>query len=397
MRARLAAIRRSLPDAFWVVWLGTLVNRAGGFVLPMLGYYLTAERGLTRGQAVAIATCHGVGMMGAALLGGVLADRIGRRATMALSLFAGAVMLLALAEARDPIAIGAAAAALGLVGDLYRPAVMAFVSDVVPAADRPRAFGVLYWAINLGFTIAPLAAGAMAGWSYRALFIGDAVTMALYGVIVLAWVPETRPVAAVAATGPRVSLATVLTDRVFMIFVGLILATTLVFHQSTVTLSLHLEHAGYATATYGAIIAVNGVLIIVVQPWVTAWLGGRASAPVLAVAAVLCGVGMGGHGLATTVPLHAVAVAVWTAGEIVQSPFFGSVVATLAPPEARGRYQGVFGMSSGVAAMLAPLTGQATVAAFGPRGPWALCAVLGVLAALGLLATARGRAARGVR
>jgi MFS family permease len=394
--ARLVELRRGLPPAFWLVWLGTLVNRAGGFVLPMLGYYLTEERGLSRGAAVAIGTCYGAGAMVAGIAGGVLADRLGRRRTMALSLLGGAATMLALAEARTPTTIGAAAAALGLVGELYRPAVMAFVADVVPAADRPRAFGALYWAINLGFTVAPLAAGALAGWSYRALFIGDAATMAIYGLIVLARLPEARPVVT-AADPPAVSLATVLRDRVFMVFVGLTLATALVFHQSTLTLSVHLAHQGYAASTYGAIVAVNGVLIIAVQPWLAAWATRHDSTRVLVAAALLCGVGFGMHGLGAAVPLHVAAVVVWTLGEILQSPFYGTVVSTLAPPTARGRYQGVFSVAFGMAAMGAPSTGQAAVAVAGPRGPWLACVILAAAAALGLGASAAGRRARGVR
>lgn len=396
MFARLVELRRGLPSAFWLVWLGTLVNRAGGFVLPMLGYYLTEARGLSRGEAVAIGTCYGAGAMVAGVVGGVLADRLGRQRTMALSLLGGAVAMLALAEARDPIAIGAAAAALGLVGELYRPAVMAFVADVVPAADRPRAFGALYWAINLGFTIAPLAAGALASWSYRALFIGDAATMAAYGLIVLTRLPESRP-APTSADAPAVSLPAVLGDRVFMTFVGLTLATALVFHQSTLTLSVHLAQQGYAASTYGAIVAVNGVLIIALQPWLAAWATRHDSARVLTLAALLCGVGFGLHGVGAAVPLHVTAVVVWTLGEILQSPFYGTVVSTLAPATARGRYQGVFSVAFGMAAMGAPSTGQAAVALGGPRGPWVACAVVGALAAVGLRATAAGRRARGVR
>jgi MFS family permease len=311
-------------------------------------------------------------------------------------LLGGAVALLALSEARGAAAIGAAAAALGVVGEVYRPAVMAFVADVVPAPQRPRAFAALYWAINLGFTIAPLAAGALASWSYRALFIADAATMAIYGVIVAVRLPATPPLV-VDDDAPRVSLTTVLRDRVFLAFVVLTFAVGLVFHQSTMTLSVHLEHAGYAASTYGGIVAVNGALIILVQPWLAAWAAGKDSTRVLAIAAVLAGLGMGLHGADDAVVVQVIAVVVWTTGEILQSPFFGTVVSTLAPPEARGRYQGVFAVAFGTAAMAAPSTGQAAVAVGGVRGPWLLCAILGVAAAVGLLATARGRRARGVR
>ncbi len=394
MRSWLAATRRSLPDAFWLVWLGTLINRAGGFVLPLLAYYLTGPRGLGQDQAAWIASAYGAGLVAAGLVGGVLADRLGRRLTMAGSLLAGAAMMIALSEARGVVAIALAAAGLGVVGELYRPAVMAYVTDVVPTADRPRAFAFIYWAINLGFATAAVVGGVIAGWSYRALFIGDAATMALYGLLVLARVRESRPPLAADPTTAG-SLAAVVRDRVFITFVGLGLASSLVFYQSTVTLATYLDGQGLSAASYGLVIAVNGVLIIVAQPAITGALVGRDGSRVLAAAAVVAGLGFGLHGLGAALPIHVLAVVIWTVAEILQSPYYASTVAALAPAAMRGRYQGVFGMSFGVGAMAGPPAGALAVATLGATGPWIACAVLGVATGVGYLVTARGRRARG--
>ena len=394
MRRRLAAIRRSLPDAFWIVWLGTLVNRAGGFVLPLLAFYLTRERGLTQGDAALIASAYGAGLVAAGLVGGVLADRLGRRLTMAGSLLGGAVMMLTLSAARGVPGIAAAAAGLGLVGELYRPAVMAYVTDVVPAADRPRAFAFVYWAINLGFTTAAVLGGVLAEHSYRVLFIADAATMAVYALIVLAFVDESRPAAAI---DPRTagSLLAVLGDRVFMIFVGLGFTASLVFYQSSVTLATYLDGQGQSAATYGRIIGLNGVVIILAQPWLTTRFAKADGSRVLAVAALLAGGGMAIHGLGAALAIQLTAVLIWTFGEILQSPFYSSTVATLAAPATRGRYQGVLGMSFGLGAMAGPPAGALAVDLLGPGGPWLCCAILGVATAVGYLISAPGRRARG--
>lgn len=42
--SRLAELRASLPPAYWTVWVGTLINRTGGFVVPLLAFYLTQGR-----------------------------------------------------------------------------------------------------------------------------------------------------------------------------------------------------------------------------------------------------------------------------------------------------------------------------------------------------------------
>ncbi|HEY0253576.1 MAG TPA: MFS transporter, partial [Kofleriaceae bacterium] len=79
-------LRETLPSVYWTVWLGTLVNRAGAFVVPVLTYYLTDKRNLSLTTAGAIVSLFGVGSLSASLVGGMLADRLGRRTTMVLSL-----------------------------------------------------------------------------------------------------------------------------------------------------------------------------------------------------------------------------------------------------------------------------------------------------------------------
>jgi len=393
---RLAEIRRSLPAAYWVVWLGTLINRAGGFVVPLLTFYLTQQRGLSAGAAGLIVSLYGAGNVVAALVGGVLADRLGRRTTMLCSLTAGGVLMATLGLVRGEVAIAVTTFALGFAGELYRPAVMAFVGDVVPAPQRLRAFGYLYWIINLSFAFAAIVGGFLSRWSYTALFIGDAATMFAYAAI-LAWrLPESRPPPTTAtAARPAIRLGDVLRDRVFMTFWLLSLGLSLIFYQSTVPLSAHLAAQGYDQAAFGAILAVNGILIVVLQPAATAWAGRYARGHALAVAAVLSGVGFALHGAAPLIVVHGIAVAVWTLGEIIAAPINSTTVANLAVAEARGRYQGVYGMAWGLASMLGPLGGGALLEHAGAGVLWASCLGAALLLAVGYLATAGGRRARG--
>ena len=37
---------------------------------------------------------------------------------------------------------------------MYRPVVSATIADVVSSEARPRAYGLIYWAVNLGASIA---------------------------------------------------------------------------------------------------------------------------------------------------------------------------------------------------------------------------------------------------
>jgi Major Facilitator Superfamily len=161
-RAWLSHQGGGLPRAFWVVWIGTVINRLGYVVEPFLALYLVHGRGITVSTAGLLIACFGAGAFVSQPLGGTLADRIGRRFTIILGMTGSAAGFIALGLAPNIAVIGIAAAICGLAIDVYRPAVAALVADVVPTADRPRAYGLLYPGLNIGVGVAAVAGGFLA-------------------------------------------------------------------------------------------------------------------------------------------------------------------------------------------------------------------------------------------
>ncbi len=373
-----------LPRTYWILWTGALINRLGGFVMPLLALYLTGERGLSVEQAGLVVSLYGGGALLAGPVGGFLADRWGRRSTLVLALVLGAFAMLHLAFARGAVHIAAAALLLGLFGELYRPVVSAAIADLVPAADRARAYGILYWAVNLGFAVGSALGGAMSKYGWYLLFVGDAVTTLAYAGIVWVRVPETRP--AHPASGRREALWGPLADRPFVVFCALISLVGMLFNQAFVTLPLDVRDHGLSPAAYGSLIALNGVLIFLLQPLVSRLVSPYPRHRILAGAAALVGIGFGMTGLVRALPGYVAAIGVWTLGEIVMAGIGPAVAADAAPPSRRGAYQGVFQMSFGVAALTAPAAGSFVLGRFGAGVLWAACLLIGLASAAGQLA-----------
>jgi MFS family permease len=392
VRQQFATVASFAPRAFWFVWWGTLVNRLGGFVVPLLTIYLIDVRQLAVADAGGIVSVFGAGNIVASLIGGQLADRLGRRATMLVSLFGGAAAMLSLAFAREPLAIAINVGVLGLVGELYRPAMLAFVADVVPHARRVDAFGILYWAINLGFAFASILGGLLAELDFTILFIADAATMLAYGVLVAIAVPETRPPRAPQRADAGRSWVR---DRELVVLVAISVVFMLLPMQAGATLSAHMSAQGFTPAAYGIVMAVNGLLIILLQPSLIGWIQRFDAQRVLVASALLYGAGIAMHGIASHVALHAAAVIVWTLGEIIDAPTRSSIVAGLAPPDQRGRYQGALVMGFGAAQLLGPKLGTWVWQHAGAGVLWGACGVLGVAVALAFAATAPARRRRG--
>lgn len=397
MRGWLRQAAGGLPRQFWFLWAGTLINRVGSFAVLFLSIYLTSERGFSQSQAGLVLGLYGVGGAIGTLGGGVLADRWGRRPTMLVAQFGAAALMLALGLARTYPQIAVATLLLGLFAEAVRPAFSAMMIDVVPERDRVRAFSLNYWAVNLGFAVAAILAGFAAQVDYLLLFGADAATTLITAIITAIFLAETRPARTTGRRAAPGGLGTALRDRHFAVYLLLSFISVLVILQHLSTLPISMLADGHTAATYGTVIAVNGVLIVSGQLFVPKLIEGRDSAKVLAVAALLVGSGFGLVALAETPIMYAVTVLIWTLGEMLQSPSNAATVAALSPPALRGRYQGLNSLSWSAGTALAPILGGLVLQRAGDVVLWGGCFVLCALVAAGQLLAGPARARQAMR
>lgn len=370
---------RSMPPAAWVLFAGSFVNRFGSFVLVFLVIWLT-ENGYSPAQAGAAVSAYGVGALGASLLGGYLADRIGRRNAIALSMLSAAATMLALSQADTlPLVLGLSVLA-GLTAELYRPASAALLADLVPSEQRVTAYALYRLAINLGFAAGPAVAGLLAERSFFLVFLGEAITSALFGIAALLFLPQgVRSQRHEEAPGELVRA--IRADRRFQLFLVASLLTAFVYFQAQGALPLHVVDQGFSFATFGALISLNGLVVVLLELPIAVVAQRYPRRPVIALGSALTGLGFALTAWATDVPLLALTVFIWTIGEIVSAPSSQAYVADLAPPHLRGRYQGAWGLTFGLGLILAPVLGTA-VFAVSPTALWLSCGVLGLVAAL---------------
>src|SRR5436853_7271031 len=84
-RPGLLATLRSFPRPVWVLCGGAFLNKFGTFVIPFLALYMT-RAGFSTTQAGLAIGAYGIGHFLASIIGGHLADTIGRRKTIILSM-----------------------------------------------------------------------------------------------------------------------------------------------------------------------------------------------------------------------------------------------------------------------------------------------------------------------
>ncbi|TWJ08105.1 putative MFS family arabinose efflux permease [Stackebrandtia albiflava] len=392
--------RAPLPRAFWYIWAALLVNKAAGFVVIVLMLYLTGSRHLSESQAGIVVGLFGAGGAAGVLIGGVIADRFGRKVTMVVSSLLAAAALFALGDVTWLPGICALVAVFGFANSAMGPAAIASMADVVAPEERDRAFNLMFWAVNVGTGLATLLAGFLAQYSYLLLFRLDAAGALITALIVLVAVPETMRDRS-APVSDRGRFTDVLRDRPYLVFVGLVFLQAVVYAQTSTTLPLAMTGDGLTETDYGITLTVGSVLITAGQLLIPRLLRRFSKAVSLAAALVLMGAGFGLVGLSNPFGMYLVCSVVWTIGAMLAAPPNATIIADLSPPRMRARYQGVFSLTYSAAAFAAPLVGGFTLQYLGDWH-WALIAGVAVAGAVGHLwagparerATARRAAAQ---
>jgi MFS family permease len=286
-------------------------------------------------------------------------------------------------------AIFACACLAGLTAELYRPASSALIADLVPPARRVLAFSILRFAINAGWALGPATAGLLAAWSFFWIFAGNALACFLFGVLAFFSLPRTPHGAPSDSrhNGLLPALRHVSHDRNFLLLSIAGFATAFVLFQTGSSYSVFVtENLRFSERTYGFLVSLNGVLIVLVEIPLTFWTRRMNPLRPMAIGFFLLGAGFGLNALGTSAGLAALiaAMTVHTVGEMLAFPIQSAYAAGLAPPHMRGRYLGMLGMTFSIALIVSPLAG-ARIFALHPNALWLTCALLGAVAAISIL------------
>jgi MFS family permease len=374
---------RRLPAQVRILLFGTLVNKIGTFIVPYLSLVLHREFHLSAAASGALVSTYGVGALVSILVGGVLTDSLGRRVVLLLSLGGSGALALAMAFAPSVNVFVVLLVAFGFLAELYRPASSAIISDLLPSSERATGYAALRVVVNLGFALGIALGGLVVDWSWRALYAADGATTLVFGAVVFASIGESKPVPSDHLAPAREEKVGLWRDGVYAQALMTSLAFSFVVFNFITVLPLTVTlWAGYPAAIYGAIVALNGVLIALFEVSMVAWLQRFRRLRVAALGLVVSAIGFALTGLVPHWSWFLVSVAVWTFGEMMTLPQQMAFLADWAPPAARGRYMGLYAATWSVGFALNPVVMLPLHAWAGERAFWGLMLVALVPAAL---------------
>jgi len=337
---------RRFPEPFWALVGGSAVQSLGsGVLVPYWGLYLTSELHASGAAAGALLAAAGaMGLVGAPL-GGYLTDRLGRRPTLVLGL-GGTALWFALYGAIHSVPwLFALTILFPPTGDVWPAATSAATADLLAPGLRAEGYGLQRQAQMAAFALGPpLGALLVTALSLRWVFWAPALGNALFLLVVVLRVPETKPPLAEGERQPRMRQA--LRDtRLLLLTLGTGIGIMVyVQFDSVLGVFLHRER-GYSLAAWGLVFGISPVLVATTQLFVARWAGRRSPRAMLAFGVVLEGAALCALWPTSVLPVLVVAVVAVTAGEMIVQPIASTVAAALAPPSLRGAYEAVVGVA----------------------------------------------------
>ncbi|GAB5562875.1 MAG: MFS transporter [Synoicihabitans sp.] len=387
-----------MPSTLWVLTGGQFINRFGAFVFPFLALYLQ-EQGFAPSKVALVLGSISLGGTLAPFAGGYLADAIGRRNTIVVSLVGGAVTVLAMYFIQHWHGLLVVCFLHGFTTYMFGPAANALMSDVVPEERRVMAFAIFRLALNAGFAAGPAVAGLLFTRSPMLIFVGDAVTTLIFAALALAFLPHGLRTVKGKISSPRVAWRSWRDaaqdgwkNGPFMQLLVSKLLMAVAFVQVFNVLAIDSTTRGLTPVDYGIVMGFNGFLIMCVELPLAQWIKKFPAKRVTAIGFATIGVGCASFYWAESMGEFLAAMALFTVGEMIALPVSAAYGAQLAPQEYRGRYFGFFSVMWGISA----LAGSAGIWIYDGIGItwWLLTGTFGLAAGLILIPQFRDRRTR---
>jgi MFS family permease len=385
MLARIRRIQAEYPSQFWLMFWGMLISTIGSsMVWPFMTIYVSEKLALPLAKVATLMTFNATMGLIFAFIAGPVADRIGRKRIMVISLICDGMAFFLLSQANSYPAFLLLMGFRGAVNPLYRVGADAMMADLVEPKKRAEAYSLLRMSNNIGIALGPSIGGFIAGISYTLSFSFAAIGLVTYGVLVFARAHETLPKAPETQQTERFGgYGQIFRDRPFIYFVFSFLLNTVVASMVWVLLSVYAkQNFNVPESQYGFIAATNALMVVFLQYGITQITKRRPTLPVMAIGALFYAIGGASIALGHGFWGFWLSMVIMTFGELIVTPTGSTYVANLAPAHMRGRYMSLYSLTWSVASGIGPLLGGFLNDSIAPVAIWYGAGVVGLISVL---------------
>ncbi len=315
--------------------------------------------GFTTKQGGFVVAIYGIGSVAGAFLGGKITDKFGFYYTQFISLFFGGILFITLGQMRSYESICICTFFLSMVNESFRPANAAAIAHYSTAKNRTQSFSLVRLAINIGWGIGVALGGFLASINYHLLFWTDGFTNIAGAISLLIILPKVS--LAQQKTTPRhvdikVKSVSPYRNKAFLQFLVLTVLFAICFFQMFTTIPIYFKEALQLNEfSIGSIMAVNGILIAIIEMVLVYKLEGRKPYLLLMCYGTMI---MGIAFFVLNLPIENgfiiafTSILIITIAEMVGMPFMNSYYISLSSDQNRGQYAGMYTMAWSIAQVI---------------------------------------------
>lgn len=397
MLSNLSQLRRKYPNQFWLMLIGVLISSAGASMIwPFLMIYVSKKLALPLSTVATLVSINAATSLVSALFAGNLTDRKGRKMVMVISLMTNGLIYVFMSQAGTYLAFAVLMILTGASNPLYQVGADAMLADLIPPDDRIQAYALQRTVNNAGIAIGPAIGGFIASRSYTVAFMGAALGMILYGLLMLIHGRETLTAEISQKTIENQKrlggFSQVFQDKKYLTLVSLISLGLIAPSLMWVLLAVYTKtNFGLTESLYGWIPTTNALMCVFIQVLVTRSTRSLPRISVSTLGMFVYAIGVGSIALMSHFWGFWLSMVIITFGELLLIPTITTVIANYAPIEQRGRYMSVYWFGWGLARVFSPLIGGFLNDTFSPRSIWIGGLFIGLTSTLGLILFQRSK------
>lgn len=358
-------------------------------IWPFLMIYVSEKLVLSLSTVSTLITINAIMGLFSSFVAGAVSDKLGRKLVMIVSLAVNGLGYLFMSQAHSYLGFAIIMVLMGASNPLYQVGSDAMLADMIIPEKRTNAYAIIRMINNAGIAIGPAMGGFVAAKSYTYAFLGAAIGMITYSLLLVFRARETLKKAYGSEkeswTENLGGYGRVFRDRPYVVFallvgIGLIAPSMLWTMLSVYTK----QNFGLPENLFGWLPTTNALMCVFVQFPVTRVSRRFRPLPVIGVGMLIYAIGVGSAALMNNFWGFWTTMVLMTFGELTLIPTVSKFIADLAPADMRGRYMSFYWFAWGIARGAAPLIGGFLNDNINPRSMWIGGLAIGLVSTIGL-------------
>jgi len=371
------------------MFYGMLISTIGSSMIwPFLMIFVRDRVDMPLTQAASLMTINASAGIIAAFIAGPITDRVGRKWVMVISLAGNGAVYYFMSTANSYLSFTILMTMSGTFNPLYRVGADAMLADLIPSDKRPDAYALMRLSNNAGIAIGPMIGGFLSSISYSITFFLAGSGMVIYSLLMAFFASETLPkgLGAIKQTNTFGGYILVFRDKKFLPFIGAFVLAQMCAVLIWILMPVYANgEYNVPESLYGFIPTTNALMVVFLQVFVTQKTKHYRPLPVMTIGTLFYTLGVGSVAFGQSFIGFWISIVIMTIGELILMPTASAYVAELAPPDMRGRYMSVAGLTWSAAAGIAPLMGGYLNDNVSPTATWYGGFMVGILGILSFL------------